>query len=126
MYEFKQNDAYAFARFIHAQTSERNGELFFKLCPYCNPAPTRDNIKSFSINLETGQFKCLRASCGASGNMVTLAKDFDFSLGNEVDEYYKPKRQFRKMKTPDKPITPKPEAITYLVGRGISEKVIQK
>lgn len=126
MYEFKQDDAYAFARFVHAQTSVKNGELIFKVCPYCNPNPVRDNVKTFAINLETGQFKCLRASCGVSGNMVTLSKDFDFSLGNEVDEYYKPKRQFRKIKTPDKPIVPKPEAITYLVGRGISEEVIQR
>lgn len=126
MYEFKVEDAYDFARYVHAQTFEHNGELFFKTCPYCNPKPTRDNIKSFSINLSTGQFKCLRASCGAHGNMITLSKDFDFSLGNEVDEYYRPKRQFRKIKTPSKPLEPKPEAITYLTGRGISEKVIKK
>lgn len=126
MYEFKVQDAYDFARHVHAQVNEHNGELFFKTCPYCNPKPTRDNIKSFSINLSTGQFKCLRASCGVHGNMITLAKDFDFSLGNEVDEYYRPRRQFRKMKTPEKPIEPKPEAITYLTGRGISEEVIKK
>lgn len=125
-YEFKVQDAYDFARHIRAQTSEHNGELFFRLCPYCNPKPTRDNLKSFSINLETGQFKCLRASCGAHGNMITLSKDFDFSLGNKIDEYYRPKRHFRKMKTPEKPIEPKTEAITYLTGRGISEEVIKK
>lgn len=126
MYEFKVQDAYDFARHVHAQVNEHNGELFFKTCPYCNPRPTRDNIKSFSINLSTGQFKCLRASCGVHGNMITLSKDFDFSLGNEVDEYYRPKRQFRKIKTPEKPIEPKPEAVTYLTSRGISEEVIKK
>lgn len=126
MYEFKEQDAFRFAEFIHAQTREHNGELFFKLCPYCSPKPTRDNLNSFSINLKTGQFKCLRASCGITGNMVTLSKDFDFSLGNEVDEYYRPKRQFRRMKTPGKPIEPKPGAIRYLTGRGISEAVIRR
>lgn len=126
MYEFKERDAFEFARFVHAQTREHNGELFFKLCPYCNPTPTRDNLNSFSINLKTGQFKCLRASCGVSGNMLTLSKDFDFSLGNEVDEYYRPHRKFRKLKTAEKPIAPKPEAISYLVGRGISQEVIQR
>lgn len=126
MYEFKIQDAYAFARHVHAETNEHNGELFFKLCPYCNPKPIRDNVKSFSINLETGQFKCLRASCGVHGNMITLAKDFDFSLGNEVDEYYRPKRRFRKIKQPDKPIDPKPQAIEYLAGRGVSEDIIKK
>lgn len=126
MYEFRERDAFDFARHVHAQTREHNGELFFRLCPYCSPRPTRDNLNSFSINLKTGQFKCLRASCGATGNMVTLSKDFDFSLGNEVDEYYRPRRQFRKMRTPERPIVPKPEAIRYLAGRGISEEAVRR
>ncbi|MDE6491675.1 MAG: hypothetical protein K2L37_00810, partial [Lactobacillus sp.] len=126
MYEFKESDAIDFARHIHAQTREHNGELFFRLCPYCNPKPSRGNLSTFSINLKTGQFKCLRASCGVTGNMLTLSRDFDFSLGNEVDEYYRPRRQFRKIKTPKRPIEPKPEAIAYLSGRGISEEVIKK
>ena len=126
MYEFKERDAFDFARHIHAQAREHNGELCFRLCPYCNPKPLRDNLSTFSINLKTGQFKCLRASCGASGNMLTLSKDFDFSLGGEIDEYYRPRRQFRKIKTPMKPIEPKPEAVRYLNRRGISEKVIKR
>lgn len=126
MYEFKTDDAYAFARFMHAQTRVHNGELFFRLCPYCNPKPKRDNLNSFSINMTTGQFKCLRASCGVSGNMVTLSKDFDFSLGESIDEYYRPQRKFRKLKMPDKQIKPKPEAVAYLAGRGISEEVVNK
>lgn len=126
MYEFKERDAFEFARFVHAQTREHNGELLFKLCPYCNPRPTRDNLNSFSINLRTGQFKCLRSSCGVSGNMLTLSRDFDFSLGNEIDEYYRPRRKFRKIKQPDTPIESKTEAIIYLAGRGISEEVVKK
>lgn len=125
-YEFREEDAYNFARHVGVEVKPHNRELFFKICPYCRPRATKDNVRSFSINLETGQFKCLRASCGVQGNMITLSKDFDFSLGNEIDEYYRPKRQFRKMKTPEKPIEPKPEAITYLTGRGISEEVIKK
>ena len=126
MYEFKERDVFEFARFVHAQTREHNGELFFKLCPYCSPKPTRDNLNSFSISLRTGQFKCLRASCGVSGNMLTLSKDFDFSLGSEADEYYRPKKQFRKLKAPDMPIEPRPEAVRHLARRGISEEVIKK
>lgn len=126
MYEFKADDAFAFARHVHAKARERNGELFFQLCPYCKPVPKRDNFNSFSINLNTGQFKCLRASCGVSGNMITLSRDFDFSLGSDVDEYYRPRFRFRKMKTPTKPIEPKAEAVKYLTGRGISEEVIRK
>ena len=126
MYEFKVQDAYDFARHVHAQVNEHNGELFFKTCPYCNPKPTRDNIKSFSINLETGQFKCLRASCGAHGNMVVLAKDFDFSLGSEVDEYYKPRKKFKTLKQPKQKIIPKPPALEYLKNRGIQPWVAEK
>lgn len=125
-YEFKEQDAFDFARHVHAETNVRNGELFFKICPYCNPKPTRDNIKSFSINLKTGRFKCFRASCGVQGNMITLAKDFDFSLGNEVDEYYQPKKQYRKFKKQEKPIEPKPEAVQYLESRGITEEVAKE
>ena len=112
-YEFKPQDAFDFANHIRAQTSEHNGELFFRTCPYCNPKPTRDNLKTFSINLSTGQFKCLRASCGVHGNMITLAKDFDFSLGNEVDEYYRPKKKYRSLKQPKEKIIPKPPALEY-------------
>lgn len=126
IYEFKDSDAYDFSRHVGIETNEHAGELFFKTCPYCKPKATRGNTKTFSINLTTGQFKCLRASCGVSGNMITLSKDFDFSLGNEVDEYYRPSRQFRKIPTPLKPIEPKPEAVQYLEKRGISESVAKE
>lgn len=33
-YEFKEQDAFDFARHVHAETNVRNGELFFKICPY--------------------------------------------------------------------------------------------
>mgnify|MGYP002796254000 CR=1 FL=1 len=126
LYEFKEQDAYDFARYIGAQTKPHGDELMFWTCPYCKPRPTRGNTETFSINLKTGQFKCLRASCGVSGNMITLSRDFDFSLGNEVDEYYRPKKQYRRLKTPEKPIIPKDPAVKYLEGRGISEDVAKK
>ena len=40
MYEFKEQDAFDFAKYIHARTREHNGELSFRLCPYCNPKPS--------------------------------------------------------------------------------------
>lgn len=125
MYQFKPQDAYDFANFIHAKTQVKNGELTFRECPYCH-GKGRDNINSFAISLETGTFNCLRSTCGAKGNMITLSKDFDFSLGNEVDEYYRPKKQFRTFKKSDKPIEPKDPAIKYLNSRGISETVAKK
>lgn len=124
IYEFKKEDAYNFARHVGIRCFERNGELHFQKCPMCK-ATTNDK-KTFAINLQTGQFKCLRQSCGYHGNMITLSRDFDFSLGNIVDEYLQPKRKFKNFKTPDKPIEPKPPAIEYLLSRGISERVAKK
>ena len=125
LYTFKQQDAFDFANHIGAKTFVKGDELFFKECCYCH-GRGKANEKSFSINLKTGQFKCFRSSCGMTGNMVVLAKDFDFSLGMQVDEYYKPKRQYRNLPQPKEPIKPKPEAIQYLESRGISEAVAKQ
>ena len=103
-YEFNPEDARAFAKSLGIQVRERGDELHFKKCPYCG---NRTNDKeTFAINMRTGQFKCLRSSCGATGNMITLSQDFDFSLGTEVDEYYRPRKSFKKFKVPEK-IVPK-------------------
>ena len=123
-YEFKKDDAFEFAKFVGISTFERNGELHFKKCPYCKQN-TRDQ-KTFAINLETGQFKCLRDSCGVSGNMIRLSQDFNFSLGNDVDSYFKPKTTYRTFKKKEKPIEPKPEAVKYLESRGISETIAKR
>ena len=125
-YEFNANDAYDFARFIGIEAKERNMELHFKTCPYCRPKATRDNINTFAIDLKNGCFKCLRESCGAKGNMITLAKDFNFSLGTQNDEYYAPKKQYRKLKTPTEPIIPKSPAIKFLESRKISEEIAKR
>lgn len=126
MYEFKESDAWDFARHVGIEAKQKGENLHFKICPYCRPKSTRGNVNTFAIDLRTGQFKCLRASCGVTGNMITLSKDFDFSLGSGVDEYYQPKKKFRQIKTPEKSIESRPEAVKYLSGRGISEKVIKK
>lgn len=124
MYEFKEADAWDFAKQQGLSVKQIGDELRFLMCPYCRPAKrNRENLNTFSINLKNGQFKCLRESCGVSGNMVTLSRDFDFSLGNQVDEYYRPKKQFKKLNTPKEPIKPKEPAVEYLLNRGISEKI---
>ena len=122
-YEFKVEDARAFARDQHIQVREKGDELHFKKCPYCGNN-TNDKY-TFAINLKTGQFKCLRSSCGAQGNMLTLAQDFGFSLGTDIDEYYQPKKEFKTFKVPET-IIPKDPAIKYLESRGISEEVTKK
>ena len=126
MYEFKEQDAYDFARQQGIEVKRSGDELHFKTCPYCKPRPTKANVRTFSINLRTGQFKCLRASCGVSGNMIQLSRDFDFSLGTETDEYYRPKKKYRSFKKPAEPIKPKEPAIKYLESRGINEEVAKK
>lgn len=125
-YVFKREDAFRFAEYVNIAHFERGENMTLRVCPYCRGrGPGNEN--SFAINLKTGQFHCLRASCGVSGNLVTLARDFDFSLGNEIDEYLKPDRkQYKHMKTPTKPLVPKPKALAYLESRGISKRTAEK
>jgi archaellum biogenesis ATPase FlaH len=105
------------------QFRTRGDELHFIRCPYCRNKT--DDKNTFSINLRTGQFKCLRASCGAHGNMITLARDFDFSLGRDVDEYYKRKKQFRNMTNYPRPEVRTP-AVEYMESRGISKAITEQ
>lgn len=121
-YKFHKDDAIRFAYEQRIKTIERGNELWFRTCPFCH-GKGKTNEKTFSINLDTGQFCCFRASCRRTGNMVDLAREFDFSLGNEYDEYYSPKRKYRKLTTPKEPIKPKDTALEYLKKRGISEVI---
>lgn len=123
LYEFKAADAYAFARHVGIRSKQRGHNLHFQTCPYCRS--TKDK-ETFAIDLETGQFKCLRASCGVSGNMIQLSRDFDFSLGYAVDEYYRPKKRYKRLPTPKEPIIPKDKAVAYLESRGISAEVAKQ
>lgn len=125
-YQFKREDAIRFAESTGIPTKIKGDELVFRRCPYCGKTNSTDKEK-FAINLETGLYKCLRASCGAHGNMVTLSKDFDFSLGEQVDAYYRrPKKRYRTFSKQTEPIIPKPKAIEYLASRGISEETAKR
>lgn len=123
MYQFKKEDAFRFARERGHSYKIVGNEMRFKKCPYCK-YETNDK-DTFSINLETGMFKCMRSTCGAHGNMITLHKDFNFSLGNYADEYFDRSRQFRTFPRKPKP-EPKPKAIEYMESRGISKAVCEK
>ena len=119
-YQFNADDAKRFGREQHIKYKTVGNELRFSRCPYCQ---NRTNDKdTFSISLDTGQFKCLRASCGAKGNMITLAHDFGFSLGRDVDEYYNSRKAFRSFRNFPRPVSKEP-AVAYLEGRGISAEV---
>ena len=123
IYSFNREDAERFAQSRGIRYKTRGNELQLERCPYCG---NRTNDKdTFAINLDTGQFKCLRASCGVKGNMYTLAKDFDFSLGTEVDEYISRRRKYRDMTRYQRPETRTP-AVTYMESRGISKAITER
>lgn len=126
IYQFKIEDAERFAIERGIRYKKLSTELAFETCPYCGGVSKVDR-KKFSINSRTGQFQCLRASCGAKGNMLTLARDFNFSLSRDADEFYGigERRKYRHFKPRD-PIPPTPFAIEYMKGRGISEETCTK
>lgn len=123
IYEFSPDDARRFAQEQGIQTYQRGDELHFRVCPYCHGNAGKDK-KTFSINLKTGQYQCMRASCGAKGNMLTLARDFNFSLGRDVDEYYSHKDRYKNMRKYPRPTTKAP-AVEYMESRGISKKTTE-
>jgi len=125
IYQFSPDDAFRFAQDIGIRARQVGDELEFTQCPYCKGGRTRGDKKTFSINLTSGAFNCLRASCGARGNMITLHKDFNFSLGRDADSYYD--QSFVKFKRlSQKPIEVRDKAVAYLMKRGISEKVCRR
>ena len=124
IYKFQPEDAERFARDRGIRTRKRGNEMQLAACPYCGSGKSRKDQYTFSINLLTGSFNCPRSTCNAKGNMLTLARDFDFSLGNDVDEYYEPRRQFRNLRKYPAPET-RPEAVEYLERRGISRKITE-
>lgn len=125
-YEFNSEDAERFARENGYKAKIVGNEMIFAKCPYCGEN-TNDKDK-FSINLETGQFHCFRASCNVTGNMLTLAKDFNFSLGREWDDYYRlpTGKVYTKLIQPKEKIIPKDFAIEYMSKRGISEDIVRR
>lgn len=117
-YTMKQEDVYGLAAAIGAQTRLRGKELGFRRCPYCSGGGHDDY--TFSVNIETGAFKCLRASCGRQGHFVELARDFNYPLefeGNKPKEY----RQLPQIRLPVRDAAKK-----YLMKRGISAAVAEK
>lgn len=117
-YELRQEDIYGLASQLNAQTIRKGDELNFKRCPYCNGGGHDD--ETFSINLISGAYKCLRAKCDVQGHFVQLARDFNYPLdfGDDKPKKYKqlPQVKFEIRDT----------AIKYLVGRGISEPIARE
>lgn len=119
--------AYRFANFINHEAKQRGRELLFRKCPYCGN--NTDKTNKFSINLDTGVFNCFRGSCGAHGNMITLSRDFDFRISDEIDRYINRgdySSRFKVFKDAHRKIESKDKAVEYLKGRGISEEICRK
>ena len=126
MYKFEREDAIRFASEMGFKTHIKGNELIFSKCPYCGNASNKKD--KFSINLITGLHHCFRSSCGISGNMITLAQDFNFSLGRDVDIYNDIgiRKHYKIFKKPEKEIEPRDAAIEFMKSRGISEKTCKK
>lgn len=126
LYEFEKDDAFRFASFVMASVKPKGDELQFQYCPYCRGGKHRDK-NTFSINLKNGQCVCQRSSCGIKGNMITLARDFDFELSENVTRYYNVANfngSFKKFI--EAHIEVKEPAIKYLESRGISRATAEK
>ena len=127
LYQFKEEDAVRFAQSMGIETKRIGEELRFKYCPFCHGgAGSKKDKDTFAINMNTGACNCLRSTCGYTGNMITLARDFNFSLGREVDEYYQPRKQYKHLPTPKKPAVPQDPALKYLASRKIGADVAKK
>ena len=124
-YEFNKSDVYDLARQLNAETKQKGSkELEFKYCPYCRGGDHNDR-NTFSISLETGQFKCLRGSCNKQGGFITLARDFGFKL--DFGSFTPITKPIRKL--PQKPVNEivvRDKAVEYLKSRGISENIAKK
>ena len=126
-YEFKKDDVYRFANAVGIEGKVKNGNFHLKTCPYCKGGRDGKDKGTFAISMTDGRFKCLRSSCGITGNMITLHTDFpQFSLGSDLDEYYRPQKKYRELAQPKAHIVPKPKAIEYLESRGISAEIADK
>lgn len=127
IYEFKEEDAERFSR-EYGPTRSRGNEIAFEKCPYCKGGSKPDKF-TFSLNRKTGLFQCKRSSCGAHGNMIELAHDFNFDLGEDVRRYYNIQNyngRFRKFKDAHRITESADKAIEYMKNRGISEEVCRK
>ena len=118
-YQYNREDVYAFAHANGFETRQKGKELEFKKCPYCNGGGNGDEW-TFSINLDSGAYCCLRASCGEQGHFVELCRDFDFPLAMDVPKIYKDMSRFGTH------IQPKDEAVAYMASRCIGEEITKR
>lgn len=117
-YEFQESDLLGLVQKIGAQTRRKGEELFFKWCPYCHG--DGHDKETFSVNCETGLFKCFRAGCNRHGHFVQMARDFGYPLDYGQSTH----RKYREL--PQRPLKVKEQAVRYLERRGISREVTER
>lgn len=93
-------------------------------CPFCH-GKGKGNEYSFAMAAsQDGQYKCLRGSCGATGNLITFCKQFG------IDMRWQDQRTVTKSKEYQKPDTDKLEtldqdALAYMQNRSISATTLE-
>lgn len=112
-YQLEQQDIYHFAESIGIAVKAKGNEIKFQHCPYCRSS--RQDQWTFSVNSVTGAYCCPRASCGAKGHFVEMARDFDFTLDSITPKQYKELPRVRLL-------TSAP-AEEYLFRRGIRKEI---
>lgn len=117
-YIFKQSDLFDMVSALGFETHTKGNELWFKYCPYCNGGDKKDK-NTFSVNLNSGAFKCFRASCAKEGHFVELARDLNYKL-----DMGDTKKHYRKL--PQRNISVTDYAKAYLKSRGIGEDIAVK
>lgn len=127
-HEFKEEDAFRFAQDQNIKVRCRGKNIEFQYCPYCHGGKKPDKF-TFAISKVDGRFNCLRGSCGVSGNMITLARDFEFKLTEDISRYYNIgsiNSSYRRFKDAHKQIETRDNAIEFCKSRGISEDICRK
>ncbi len=120
-YELNQADIFGLTRQLTQDFHRKGQEIFYKFCPYCSGGDHRDK-ETFSINLDTGAYKCFRSTCGEQGHFVEMARDFNYRLEGVGEP---PKKQYRRFRE-RREIVVHDGAIDYLRKRGIGESVTRK
>lgn len=121
-YTMKYADAIGFAQFMNAETRERGQELWFRRCPRCGNTAGPDDEWKFSINLDSGAFKCFRGSCGYSGHFVEICREYNYPLVSEEETA----QIYKRLHVPANLNEPKDSVIEYFKTRGISAETVAK
>ena len=109
------------------EIKERGNEIQALYCPYCNGGRNKDK-RTFSLNKETGLYKCFRGTCGEEGNLKQLGEFLGVEIMKEKQDYFreysKPKKVYKK---PDVELTGISEQnIEYFKTRLISKETLIK